>query len=684
MIFDVVERRDWNDRNRLVCQRNQEVLWIEPWGRDTIRVRKSPGRVSEEAETALLEPDRREASGASPAIIDISGDKAVVRSGDLQAVVDSNGLIRFDRPVRPARGAAGAAREELLAEYPGEMFDYMRYRDNQFVPAGGDLYRITCRFARQPGERVYGLGQRTHGRLEQTGCVMNLEQENTEVNIPFLLSSRGYGFLWNNPGTGVVVPAVNETRWVAHASRQIDYAVMTGPTFFSIMERYAEATGKPPAFPEWAAGFWQSKNRYTSQDEVLEIAREYKKRGVPLSVIVIDYFYWTSMGSFDWQPEAWPDPGAMVDELARMGIKVVISVWPGISAKSRNFDEMMKNGLLVTKDRSVAPVPLVLFPDGKDLEKTGIFFYDPTNPAARAAFWSKVRKGYYDMGIHAFWLDADEPDQTGIFADAIRFHAGLGSEMANLYPLKHVQTYYEGMKAAGQEEILNLSRGAWAGSQRYGAAVWSGDIPSTFESLQQSVRAGLNIAMSGIPWWTTDIGGYHSGDPRTPYMRELIIRWFQFGLFCPLFRLHGVRLPRPGFSGVSGAPNEIWCYGEEAYKTIVEIIRMRYRLIPYLMEQMKKATAHGTPLMRPLFFDFQDDETCYTIDDQYMFGPDILVAPVLSQGQTTRRLYLPAGAAWKDAWSAEMRPGGAWVTVEAPLDRIPVHLRNGADLPVRA
>jgi alpha-D-xyloside xylohydrolase len=237
--------------------------------------------------------------------------------------------------------------------------------------------------------------------------------------------------------------------------------------------------------------------------------------------------------------------------------------------------------------------------------------------------------------------------------------------------------------------------------------VWSGDIPSTFESLQQSVRAGLNIGMSGIPWWTTDIGGYHGGDPRTPLMRELIVRWFQFGALCPLFRLHGVRLPRPGFSGVSGAPNEIWSFGPEACTMIEAIIRMRLRLVPYIMEQMAAAAAHGTPVMRPLFFDFPADAACYEIEDEYMFGPDVLVAPVLEQGQTSRRVYLPAGAEWTDAWTGELvrgaaagraagaagsarggdraegAPGGGWITADAPLDQVPVYLRDGADLPVR-
>jgi alpha-D-xyloside xylohydrolase len=246
----------------------------------------------------------------------------------------------------------------------------------------------------------------------------------------------------------------------------------------------------------------------------------------------------------------------------------------------------------------------------------------------------------------------------------------------------HARAFYDGMRAEGEDEIVSLARSAWAGSQRYGAAVWSGDIQSTFEALQTQVRAGLNIGLSGIPWWTTDIGGFFGGDTSTPYFRELIVRWFQYGTFCPLYRLHGFRLPRADLTG-SGAPNEVWSFGDEAYRIIRDLLLLRERLRPYIMEQMRLAQAEGVPPMRPLFFDFPDDDASWGVEDQFMFGPDLLVAPVLHEGARSREVYLPAGATWSDAWTGDVHTGGRWIETEVPLERIPLYLRDGKQLPIQ-
>jgi alpha-D-xyloside xylohydrolase len=253
--------------------------------------------------------------------------------------------------------------------------------------------------------------------------------------------------------------------------------------------------------------------------------------------------------------------------------------------------------------------------------------------------------------------------------------------VTNIYPLEHVRGFYEGMRAEGEDEIIALCRSAWAGSQRYGAAVWSGDIQSTFEALRAQVRAGLNVGLSGIPWWTTDIGGFFNGDISSPHFRELIVRWFQYGVFCPLFRLHGYRLPNEDMLG-TGAPNEVWSFGEEAYEIIRELLFLRERLRPYIMAQMKLAHEKGIPLMRPLFLDYPEDRPSWDVDDQFMFGPDLLIAPVLYDGARSREVYLPAGTTWTNAWTQVMFEGGQRITADAPLERIPVYLRGAAKLPV--
>ena len=300
----------------------------------------------------------------------------------------------------------------------------------------------------------------------------------------------------------------------------------------------------------------------------------------------------------------------------------------------------------------------------------------PPIPGARQFVWEQVKQNYLKHGIKIWWLDACEPEIYPADVDNLRYHLGSGLEVGNLYPLLHEQGFYEGMHAAGETEIISLCRSAWAGSQRFGAAVWSGDIPSTFELLQAQVRAGLNIALSGIPWWTTDIGGFSGGNINTPYFRELIVRWFQYGLFCPLFRLHGYREPAGGMLG-TGADNEVWSFGDEAYAIIKELLFMREVMRPYMMAQMRLASEKGTPPMRPLFFDFPADETAYTVEDQYLFGPDILVAPVLELGARERKVYLPAGTDWQEPWSGERLAGGQWITAAAPLERIPIYFRWG-------
>jgi len=660
--------------NTLIWKLGYETVQIEPWGRDSLRVRATMGaKIRDDLPGALLEP------AATDAQIEIGTECAVIRNGAITAELSlkEGPLIAFlEGKVRFLNTATGA---ELLAEEP-QRFGWPPARC--FKPLSSDIYRVEARFKAYDGERLHGLGQHQHGRLDQKGCTIDLIQRNKEVNIPFLLSSRGYGFLWNNPAVGRVELSQNGTRWVAEATRQLDYWITAGDTPAEIMEHYADATGHAPLLPEWAAGFWQCKLRYRTQEELLSVAREYRRRGLPLSVIVIDFFHWTLQGDWKFDPECWPDPAGMVRELEEMGVKVMVSIWPTVNALSPSFEHMLRRGLLIRTERGIPAH--TSFMDTKPEGPVYMHFYDATNPESRQFVWEQVRENYYRNGIRVWWLDACEPEMYPLDPDNLRYHLGNGQEVTNIYPLMHARGFYEGMRAEGEEEIISLCRSAWAGSQRYAAAVWSGDIPSTFEALQAQVGAGLNIGLSGIPWWTTDIGGFHGGDPSTPYFRELIVRWFQYGVFCPLFRLHGFRLPVSAMTGeMTGAPNEVWSFGDEAYAIIRELLFLRERLRPYIMEQMRLAHEKGVPPMRPLFFDFPEDEGCAMVDDQFMFGPDLLVAPVLHEGARSREVYLPAGATWRDAWTDAIHDGGQWITADAPLERIPLCLRSGAKLPIR-
>jgi alpha-D-xyloside xylohydrolase len=641
----------------------QETVRLEAWGPDAVRVRTAlGGPVRDDLPGALLDPP----PPSEPAV-KVADDRAVLTNGDLTVEVTVDGRIRF------ARTADGA---ELLAEEPAH-FWWPGARS--YTATGNGYHRLEQRFKAYPGERLYGLGQHQHGLLDQKGTVTDLVQRNNEVTIPLLVSDRGYGLLWNNPAIGRVELGATFTRWVADSARQLDYWVTAGDPA-AVLSRYAGVTGHPPVLPDWATGFWQSKLRYRTQDELLAVAREYRRRGVPLAVIVADFFHWTHLGEWRFDPAEWPDPAAMVAELAETGTRLMVSVWPSVSPLSEHYDRMRAEGLLVGTE--YGPLAHADWPDkGVDAD-VQVAFYDPTNPRARAFLWDRVAANYLPHGIDVFWLDACEPEMRPHFPANLRYHAGPGLEVGNLYPRENARAFHEGLTAAGRE-VVTLNRSAWAGSQRYGAALWSGDIGADFATLRAQVAAGLNVALSGIPWWTTDIGGFHGGDPDSPGYRELLVRWFQYGALCPLFRLHGDREPRTEH-GVdrTGGPNEIWSYGEDAYPVLRDYILLRERLRPYLADQFRLAHSTGLPPMRPLFVDFPADPAAWLPADEYLLGPDLLVAPVLEAGARRRDVYLPAGARWRDAWTGADHPGGTTVTADAPLERIPLFLRDGAELPV--
>jgi alpha-D-xyloside xylohydrolase len=663
----------------------QEIVRVEPWGPGSLRVRGTvwdtirddlPGaliprvagpleagpRVAGPLEAGPLEAGTVE---PAPAAIEIGAGSARITNGGLTAEISASGQLRFGRP----------SGEELLAEMSPHFTGppTRRYRS-----AAGGMHQFEVRFEAHDGERFYGLGQHQHGRLDQKGAVVELIQRNTEVSIPFLVSSRGYGFLWNHPGIGRVELGTTATRWVSEATRQWDYWITAADEPAALLRAYGEAVGRAPMLPEWASGFWQCKLRYKTQAELLNVAREYKRRGLPLSVIVIDYFHWTRQGDWKFDPDEWPDPAAMVAELDELGVKLMVSVWPTVNPASENYAEMADLGLLVTNEHGLG-LQLASWDRGS-AGRVPMSFYDATSPRARDYIWSKVRDNYLKFGIKTWWLDACEPELVPEQPDNLRYHIGPGLEVGNAYPMLHARGFYEGMQAEGEQEIVLLCRSAWAGSQRYGALVWSGDIDSTFEDLRRQIPAGLNIGLSGIPWWTTDIGGFKNGNINSPSFRELIVRWFQFGVFCPVFRLHGIRQPGTMVgSEQTGADNEAWSFGETEYQIIRRLLFLRERLRPYVMEQMKVAHETGLPPMRPLFLNFPADPVCWDIQDQFLFGDDILVAPVVTEGAREREVYLPAGADWRDAWTGAPAAGGRWVTAAAPLELIPVYVRGRAE-----
>ncbi|ACU71525.1 glycoside hydrolase family 31 [Catenulispora acidiphila DSM 44928] len=665
------------DDRVLTWRSGNQLLTVEPWGADSVRVRAGlhrilpdlPGALAAEPLAANADNLDADAANAADVRIEIAADHTSATLANGRAIVHVDAATGRLAVHRADTGAEVLQEQSAHFWWPGP---------RHFEAVGAGFHRIEQRFAAYDGERIYGLGQHGHGRLDQKGMVIELVQRNGEVTIPFAVSSRGYGLLWNSPAVGRVEFAGNGTRWVADRARQIDYWLTVGDTPAQILTAYAGATGFPSPMPQWASGFWQSKLRYRTQEELLAVAREYAARELPLSVLVIDYLHWRHLGDWDFDATAWPDPRALVEELRALGVEPAVSVWPSVSPLSATFTPMREAGMLATADNGAALTGA--WPDAASGAEIGVAFYDATDDRARAFLWDRLHTNYYKLGIRAFWLDGCEPEIRPA-PHTLTYAAGVGSEVANLYPREHARGVFERMRAAGEPEVLSLTRSAWAGSQRYGVALWSGDIDTTFEAFADAIRAGLNVAMSGLPWWTTDIGGFHGGDPDDPAYRELVVRWFQFGVFCPVFRLHGHREPRVshGTVGDGGGPNEVWSYGPEAYQTITALLRLRERLRPYIHTHLRDGETTGIPLMRPLLLAFPNDPAAWEVEDQFLFGPDILVAPVTELGARQRRVYLPAGAEWTHTASGRRYPGGTRVTVDAPLEAIPLFVRDGAE-----
>lgn len=519
------------------------------------------------------------------------------------------------------------------------------------------------------------MGQYQQPYLDLKGCVLELAQRNSQITIPFAVSSLGYGFLWNHPGIGKASFGKNYTEWHAAATKEMDYWITAGDTPSQILEQYTAVTGRAPAMPDGLLGLWQCKLRYRTQEEVLSVARKYRELGIALDVIVIDFFHWTRQGDWCFDPEYWPDPKAMCDELHAMGTKVMVSVWPSVDKKSKNFEELFEKGLLIRTERGC--IQTYDF-QGDCLE------IDVTNPEARKFLWEKCKKNYYDYGIDMFWLDNAEPDYAVYDYDNYRYALGCALEVSNIYPQLYAKTFCDGITALGrQKEMIHLIRSGWAGSQKYASLIWSGDIPSTFESLQDQLSAGLNIGLAGIPWWTTDIGGFMTDDVAAPEFRELLLRWFEFAVFSPILRMHGDRGPHDipplsdkeygGGSLYTGHPNELWSYGEEAFTIMKKHLERRQTLKPYIETLMKEASTTGAPIMRTMFYEFPNDAKCWELSDQYMFGSDYLVAPILHAGETKRNVYLPARQ-WKNLDDNTVYDGAQTIVCNAPLDVIPVFI----------
>lgn len=643
--------------NSLFYHYDAETLRITPWGKNAVRITCFLQQEKPIENWALTE-SHVETSQIS--IINEEGDVVV---GKIHVHVNREGHITIKN----------TNNEVLLDEFHSPGFLGIKARDFRVTPKGD--YELNMRFESNPKEKIYGMGQYQQEFLNLKGCDLELAHRNSQESVPFYISSLGYGFLWNNPGIGRVNFANNCMTWHMVTTSYIDYWITAGDTPKEIEHDYTNVTGRTPMMPEYAMGFWQSKCRYRTQQELLEVAREYKRRNLPLDVIVIDFFHWNLQGDWTFDSKYWPDPKAMCKELKDMGVEVMVSFWPTVDKRSWHYHEMEEQGYLMQMDWGPR-VSISYMCDS--------VYYDAFNSDAREYVWNAVKQNYYDLGIHNFWLDQAECDCPRYEYDIYRFQKDRSVRIANYYPVEHIRGFYEGLRSVGQKNPILLTRSVWCGAQKYAALLWSGDIASTFQSFRRQVCAGLNTAIAGIPWWTTDIGGFYGARGDDPTFQELFQRWFAFAAFSPVMRMHAVREPviptmdgNPDVYG-TGADNEVWSYGEETYKICKKYMELRAKMKPYIRYLMKQASRQGDPVIRPMFYEFPDENIMYDLKEQYMFGPELLVAPVLYEGMKELSVVLPKGETWIYAWTKEEFVGGKQVIVQTPRDIIPVFVKKGS------
>ncbi len=520
---------------------------------------------------------------------------------------------------------------------------------------GESTYHVVDRFSPDFSEAIYGLGQHQSGMFNYRGATVELGQNNTDVAIPFLVSTKGYGIIWNTAAfTYVDNRFPLELSFDSMAGDGIDYFVLYGPEIDDIIHQYRTLTGHAPMLPRWSYGFIQSKDRYTSLDEIISIAKRYRTEHIPMDVMVQDWFWWKHEGDPIFN-DNYHDVPADLKTLHDQHVHTMISTWGLIDPASETWKKL--DGLFVPNAR----------------------VYDATSSRARDIYWDSLPGKLFAMGWDSFWLDSAEPEEFWPHVgDAIlrdkKLAIGSGAMYTNIYPLLHNEGIQRNWrKATDRKRTFILTRSAFLGQQRVGATVWSGDVFSSFWGLSHQIAGGLNYAISGMPYWTTDIGGYwptYPGQPDDPGYEELYLRWFQFGVFCPIFRSHGHR-----------PHNEMWSY-PNVETSLIAYDNLRYRMMPYIYSLAWKVSSEDYTIQRPLVMDFRHDPLTWNIGDQFMFGPALLVSPVIEAKATERRVYLPNDTIWYDFWSGQKLQGGIHLQAPAPLDRIPLYVRAGSILPL--
>ncbi|UAL11516.1 glycoside hydrolase family 31 protein [Caulobacter segnis] len=618
----------------------QGVLRLDLWSDNIVRVRFS----ADGAWTGTYNPAVIAQPRPGRWTIEEQGDRTILKTAALRVSVDrASGEILFLTADGQRILRAAAAGQDSTAGAPGQRFD------------------LGAR------EAVYGLGQHQGGQLDYRGASVLLQQINTDVGVPMAVSSNGYGVLWNNPASTRVDVATpqyaHSLRFKSEAGGGVDYHFIYGPDIDQVVGGYRGLTGQAPLMARWTWGLWQSKERYQTQDETLSIVRRYRALGVPFDAVVQDWQYWSpgGWGSHQFDPARFPDPAGLVKAVHDLNARIIISVWPRFDLTTANHDELRKAGALFE------PIYPNVYPEGLGR------WYDAWSATGRAIYWKQIMRNLGRYGFDGWWLDGAEAELGGKPGQmaGLSTAAGPGAETFNSYPLLHTTAVHDGMRRDMPEKrAFILTRSAYAGQQRNAAITWSGDVEGNWDTLAKQVPAALNFSISGIPYWSADIGGFFGGDPQDPAYAELFTRWYQFGVFNPMFRVHG-----------TGKGKELWAFAPEVQQRLIAYDKLRYRLLPYIYSTAWEVTQRAGTMMRPLVMDFRTDPNVLTLRDQYMFGRGLMVSPVIQKDADIRAVYLPKGD-WYDFWTGTKMAGGKVVAVKADIDTIPVHVPAGTILPL--
>ncbi len=523
-------------------------------------------------------------------------------------------------------------------------------------------------FAVDENDAIYGLGQHQGGQLDYRGSTVRLQQVNRDVGVPMLVSSRGYGILWNNASvTDVDVTTPLSAHQVVFRSGYgsgIDYDFVYGPELDDVVGGYRALTGDAPLMARWTWGLWQSKERYSTQNELLSVAQRHRALKIPFDAVVQDWQYWgpNGWGSHEFEASRYPDPSAMVKQLHAQNVHTIVSVWARFDQGLANLAELERAGAVYP------PLFRNVYPAGHGR------WYDAFSAPGRSIYWKQINERLGTLGFDGWWLDGSEAELGGEPGqmNALSTAQGPGAEVYNAYPLLHTSAVHDGARRdIPAKRAFILTRSAYAGQQRNAAITWSGDTTGTWDVFRRQIPAGLNFSISGIPYWSADIGGFFGGDPKDGAYAELFTRWYQFGVFNPMFRVHG-----------TGPGKEMWQFPAPVQKILLDYDKLRYRLLPYIYASAWDVTHRAGTMMRPLAMDFRADPAVLAIADQYMFGPALLVNPVVQKGATVRTVYLPAGGAWYDFWSGQRYQGGQVIAAGAGLATIPVYARAGSIVPL--